>query len=526
MTTPNWRISAWDSLDQAWDLIVVGGGITGAAVFRRAVSAGLKTLLIEKSDFSSGTSSKSSKLVHGGFRYLRNRQWDITFESVREREWLLKQAPNLVDPMPFILPYTAKRGQKRKFAFGVVIYDLMGSKWQHKRLDQPALNAQMPSLQPEGMLGAYQYYDAVLDDSVMVTRLINESVEDGGLALNYAAAEILLKDKAGKVRGLVVKDTSGEGLGDKEVRAKVVVNATGPWSDTLRGQAGAQPRMRPLRGSHLVFSQERLPITSAVTIMQPQDGRAMFAIPWENNTIVGTTDLDHTIPLEEREPYCTQAEHDYILHAANHFFPSLALEPGDVISSFAGVRPIIKGDASDPSKESRKHMVWDDQGLITIAGGKLTIFRVMAEDVMRAIQPYFEHPLTSTQDWFKPLRYSELAATLEGNQLLYLAGRYGQATDPLITAAQPGEHERIGPLMNTWAELRHAAATGKILRLEDLLLRRVRLGLLLPDGAEAYMPRIRDIVQPTLGWDDARWDAEYRHYRQVWLQAYSPAPQD
>lgn len=187
------RQQLWSLLDQEWDLIIIGGGITGAGVFRRAVSGGLKTLLLEAADFSSGTSSKSSKLVHGGFRYLRSGQYDVTFESVRQREKLLKQAENLVTPLGFVLPYKASNKQRRMVHTGVLIYDLMAPKWQHKHLDRTQLSKIMPLLSPQGMAGAYLYYDALLDDSRMVLRLIQETCEDGGVALNYVHAETLLK---------------------------------------------------------------------------------------------------------------------------------------------------------------------------------------------------------------------------------------------------------------------------------------------------------------------------------------------
>ena len=353
------RQQLWSLLDQEWDLIIIGGGITGAGVFRRAVSGGLKTLLLEAADFSSGTSSKSSKLVHGGFRYLRSGQYDVTFESVRQREKLLKQAENLVTPLGFVLPYKASNKQRRMVHTGVLIYDLMAPKWQHKHLDRTQLSKIMPLLSPQGMAGAYLYYDALLDDSRMVLRLIQETCEDGGVALNYVHAETLLKSKDGRVCGVALADRSGSQLGTLEVKARAVINATGPWTDCLRRQLGQQARIRPLRGSHLILSSTDLPISHAVTLMHPKDGRAMFAIPWEKRTIFGTTDLDHPFPLEQ-EPFCTNQEIDYMLEAIRAIFPETKITDASIISTFAGLRPIVRGDANNPSAESRAHLVLDE----------------------------------------------------------------------------------------------------------------------------------------------------------------------
>ena len=236
------RDQLWSQLDQDWDLIIIGGGITGAGIFRRAVSGGLKTLLLEAADFSSGTSSKSSKLIHGGFRYLRSGQYDVTFESVRQREQLLKQAEDLVTPLGFVLPYDASEKQKRMFQAGVIIYDLMAPKWNHEHLDLDQLKEKMPLLKPQGMAGAYLYYDALLDDSRMVLRLIQETCEDGGLALNYACVKQLLKDKDGRVSGVTVEDRTRANQGKLDLKARVVINATGPWTDKLRGLLGLEER--------------------------------------------------------------------------------------------------------------------------------------------------------------------------------------------------------------------------------------------------------------------------------------------
>lgn len=521
----NWRKYIWASLNKHWDLIIIGGGITGAGLLRRAVSGGLETLLVEANDFSSGTSSRSSKLVHGGFRYLKNKQWDITHESVREREWLLKKAPELVTPLRFVLPYSARKGMRSGFALGVVIYDAMAPKWAHQGISRQQTLKLVPEMQSDWLKGAFLYYDAAVDDSMLVNRLIRESVADGGTALNYCRAAQLLKTADGQVRGARVEDQSGQGLGDLELQANVVVNATGPRSDELRAQVEGKARIRPLRGSHLVFQRKSLPIPMAVNIVHPVDHRAMFAVPWEGTTIIGTTDLDHKPGLDTQEPYCSQEETAYILEAANANFPSVKLKQEDIISSFAGVRPIIHGGADNPSGESRRHAVFEENGLITITGGKLTIFRVMAEDTMAVIKRALGKKTRRIGAWFKALPPFSGADKIDEDTFRYLSGRYGADLPGMITDGKADDFEHIAGLPNVWAELKHATRSGYVEHLDDLLLRRVRLGLLLPEGGKGELPRVKAIVQESLGWDEQKWNGEAERYNQIYQSYYSPSPQ-
>lgn len=518
------RSQLWSQLDQNWDLIVVGGGITGAGIFRRAVSGGLKTLLIEAADFSSGTSSKSSKLVHGGFRYLRNRQFDVTFESVRQREKLLEQANNLVTPLGFVLPYSKFSGHKRAFHLGVIMYDLMAPKWSHKHLSLEQLRTSMPLLKPKDMGGAYLYYDSRLDDSRMVLRLIEESVQDGGTAINYAKVLRLLRKHDGQVCGVAVEDQSRQQAGTKEIFGKAVINATGPWTDELRNQLGKVERVRPLRGSHLIFSFEDLPLPHAVTLMHPKDGRAMFAIPWEGRTIFGTTDLDHSLSLDQ-EPYCTDQETEYMLEAVNAIFPDAHIDESSIISSFAGLRPIVRGDASDPSAESRAHLVLEEDGLVTITGGKLTIFEIMAEDTLKTALPLIGKPIAPIKEWFRQVNLSPTNKNLSPESAGYLFGRYAKSLEQLLSQADPANLVPVEDLFCYWAELPFNARYGMVEHLDDLLLRRTRVGLLLEDAGSQHFEKIRALVQPELGWTDQTWQEELARYQQIYSQAYSPKPQ-
>jgi glycerol-3-phosphate dehydrogenase len=522
----NWRESIWSNIEGDWDILVIGGGITGAGVFRRSVAAGLKTLLVEAGDFASGTSSRSSKLVHGGFRYLKNRQWSVTHESVREREWLLREAKNLVTPLGFLMPNFSEANTKTMFGVGVVIYDLMAPKWMHSYYSREEMLAACPQLRSEGLEGGYLYYDAEMDDAHLVQHILREGVMDGGTALSYARADKVLRDAAGRVSGVVLSDTSGTTEHNAEVRAKVVINAAGPWSDDLRIQVGATPRIRPLRGSHLIFARERLPISHAVTLLHPRDHRAMFGIPWEGVTMIGTTDLDHHYEADAHEPYALSEEIDYILEAGNATFGGANLTRADVLSSFAGLRPIIRSGAADPSKESRAHVVWDEEGLITVTGGKMTTFRIMAEQALKMAgpslpgQPDFKH----RERYFNPLPEMDPPAGLSLRDWTYLLGRYSSETKAMLEAAQPGEMDHIGVLPNVWAEIRWAARCGGVQHLDDLLLRRVRIGMLLPEGALPQMARIRSIAQPELGWSDSRWQLEVDRYQKIYQAYYSPEP--
>ncbi|HPD63699.1 MAG TPA: glycerol-3-phosphate dehydrogenase/oxidase [Anaerolineaceae bacterium] len=526
MWEKGWRQRAWQELDGKWDILIIGGGITGAGILRRAVQEGYRTLLVESGDFSSGTSSRSSKLIHGGFRYLRNKQFRVTRESVREREWLLKEARHLVTPLGFLMPCPDDRKLTSQFAVGVILYDLLAPKWHHSRLNSHDMLDRCPALDADQLHCGFLYYDAGMDDACMVLRLIRESVSAGGCAINYARAAALLKETNGRVCGAVIKDTATGGFQEKEVLARVVINATGPWSDEVRAGVNAPARLRKLRGSHLVFSRQRLNLPYAVTLLHPRDRRAMFAIPWEGVSLIGTTDLDHTLPLSQGEPYTTQEEIDYILEAANATFPGLQLDRADIISTFSGLRPVVNTGQADPSKESRAHVVWEENGLVTITGGKYTTFRIMAEDALRAAMPALPHPanLLRPKSYFSPLPTRSSPQGMAAETWLYLLGRYGNETIQLFENAEEGENQPVGSLPNLWSEVRWAARCGAVEHLDDLLLRRVRLGLLLPHGAQEEMARVREIVQPELGWDDARWQAEFTRYVELYKKAYSPSP--
>ncbi|WP_440967510.1 FAD-dependent oxidoreductase [Massilia sp. GER05] len=499
------RAGLADVLARDWDVLVIGGGISGAGVLLEAARRGLKALLVERHDFAWGTSSRSSKLVHGGLRYLKGGHVRLTAESVREREMLLACAPGLVEPQGFAFAqYEGGRG-RRSFLAGLAVYDMMAGRRERHWLDADDFLMAAPNVKRDGLAGGIVYTDARTDDARLVLRVLREALDHGAAAVNYLGASELLRSPDGRVCGALL---AGDGT-DYAVRARVVVDATGAWSGPLHG---AGPRLRPLRGSHLVLPAWRLPLARAVSLMHPHDGRPVFAFPWEGATLVGTTDLDHTDGMD-RAARITRAEVAYLMAALQAQFPHLQLIDRDVVATYAGVRPVVAGkEGGAPSREGREHVAWSSAGLVAIAGGKLTTFRAIALDALRLVKqqlPGWNDPLDA-RAVFAPV--SQVGAGVPRR----LHGRHGARAAALLDAARPGELERIPGTETAWAELRWAARAEAVRRLDDMLLRRTRLGLLLRDGGTAHMDRIRAICQPELGWDDARWAQEDAAYRAHW----------
>ena len=524
MWTQGWREEVWTKLEGEFDLIVIGGGITGAGILREAARAGLKAILFEQGDFASGTSSRSSKLVHGGLRYLKNAQIKLTFESVHEREHLLKEGRGLVTPLPFVMANF--RGDKTPgwvFGLGLSMYDIMALKWNHAAYDPAGLRTLVPQLSAPDMVAGYRYFDAQTDDARMVLRVVQEATKEGALALNYARVEGLLKAR-GRVCGVVLRDeATGDGGRTAEVRGKVVVSATGAWADELRKQVRGRGRLRVLRGSHIFLAQSNLPLTRAVTFLHPKDGRPVFILPWEGVTLVGTTDVDHPA-APSTDLRISAAEAEYLLEAVTHAFPELGLTLGDVQSTLAGIRAVVNTGKADPSKESREFVLWKESGLLTVSGGKLTTFRLMAQKALRAVRAALpEHPrLGSDERVLDPLPAETSLGDVPPDLRLRLMGRYGVDACNLVNAAQKDELTAIGPSPSLWAELRWAARAEGVVHLDDLLARRVRLNINLPEGGVKELENIRKIVQPELGWSDERWEAEAGRYRGIWKEYYSP----
>lgn len=518
----NWRERVWSDLDRQWDMLIIGGGITGAGILREATRAGLHALLVEQHDFASGTSSRSGKMVHGGLRYLKNAQVKLTIESVRERDRLVREGRGLVTPNAFILAnFRGDNPPDWVFGAGLMLYDALALKWQHQHLDVKRARELVPELQAPELIGAYRYFDAQTDDARLVLRVLREAVNAGGVALNYARVENLLRDAAGNVTGVALRDVESDKT--REIQARVVINATGAWADELRARSDLQKQhLRKLRGSHLIFPFARLPLTRAVTFLHPRDKRPLYALPWEGVTLIGTTDYDE--PNIETNPVITAQEIVYLMDAVKHVFPAQELTARDMQATFAGLRPVVDTGNPDPSKESREFVLWEENGLLTVTGGKLTTFRLMAQDALNAAR----HRLPNMKRVIVPQRvldrlpFDEMVRRAFSPQTrLRLLGRYGADIRALLDCAREGELERIENLNALWAELRWAARAEGVVHLDDLLLRRVRLGLLLPRGGMDCMTQIRAIAQSELGWDDARWAREEKMYVELWQRRYA-----
>ena len=520
MWTSGWRGVAWGRLGEPWDLIIVGGGITGAGMLAEAARLGLRAVLFEARDFASGTSSRSSKLVHGGLRYLKQAQFHLTIESVREREGLMRESGGLVAPLDlYMASFYGDRTSHLVFKIGLSLYDIIARKRDHRRYDADDVMRRVPSLSGSKLRLAYHYHDGQTDDARLVLRTLREASLRGAVALSYANVEKLLRRVDGRVAGVAVRDAvTGR---TAEVQAKIVVNATGAWADALRGDLGAKPALRKIRGSHLVFSSQRLPLPAGITMMHPRDSRAVFCVPWDGVTLVGTTDVDHGSSLAD-EPSISAPEAEYLLELAQHAFPSLGLTMADVRATYAGVRPVVDTGAKNPTKESREHVLWNEQGLFTVTGGKLTTFRRMARDALKALRKELSIPKPDGGLLFTPTPLAEAFPALlrlGPDTARRLLARYGP--DAPGVAALEGADEAIGDTLTTWAELRQAARAEGVVHLSDLLLRRVRLGVLAENGGQALLPRIRATIAGELGWDDARWAAEEAAYRATWEACYS-----
>ena len=542
-------LSCGSSQVKPWDMLIIGGGITGAGIAREAARRGLAVLLIEQKDFAWGTSSRSSKMVHGGLRYIASGDYKTTLLSVRERERMLSEASGLVNEMHYIMPhYKGKFPPPWIFNTLLRVYDGLAGKRYSKYFKRDAFLSLNPNIKQDKFLGASQFSDAVTDDSRLVMRVLAEAIHDGAQAINYLKAETLITNEQGLVVGATLKDTSSEDNAQNNVQsnaesynvyAKVVVSATGAWADTLRMQASKQTeqsfhkQIRPSRGSHLVVSKERLPIEQAYTFLHPVDKRAVFVFPWENRTVLGTTDLDHP-PLDDSEVGITNEEVDYLLTATNELFNDVKLNRKDVISTWAGVRPLISeggdGKRVSPSKEKRDHSVWLDNNLVTVSGGKLTTFRLIALDVLEKCQEVLtlDKSVIQKQTLNDDHVFSNTAPTnpkfftLPKALQQRLQGFYGRQLDTLLELAHEDDLAYVTDSNTIWAEIRFAARHEQVMHLDDLLLRRTRLGLILPNGAMTPLisARLKQICQQELGWNEQKWQQEAQRYQNLWQRYY------
>jgi len=510
------------NLREDWDLVVIGGGITGAGILREATRMGLDTLLVERMDFAWGTSSRSTKLVHGGLRYLKEGHLLLTKESVEERERMLNEAPGLVEQIGFLMPvYRGASPGKWSLNIGLILYDLMAHERQHRFYDTEDFSALTTHLKRKNLAGGFRFFDAQVDDARLVLRLINEATASGACALNYTAARQILRDDDGYVTGVVIEDT--ETLEKETISTRTIINATGAWGEELHPSPDRKRHLRPLRGSHLVFPSSVIPIDEAVALVHPADDRPVFAIPWEGAVLVGTTDVDHREDMN-REPSITEEETAYLLEAVHTFFPSLDVSRKNCMATFAGIRPVLSEGNLDPSEESRDYVVWKDRGLLTVTGGKLTTFRKMAWDTLKTAKESLPPVRFIGRDdpVFSPApEPPQKAFGLSTEVWRRLYGRYGTTADELAREAAPADLTPIPGTLTLWAELPFVARREQVRHLSDLLLRRVRIGLLTPGGGKAYIRRTQKLCETSLPWDKRRWRQEIKDYLELWRRSYS-----
>ncbi|MEZ5569698.1 MAG: glycerol-3-phosphate dehydrogenase/oxidase [Halioglobus sp.] len=523
-TTFTDRQALWEALRRGetdWDLVIVGGGVIGAGILREAARRGLKALLVEQQDFAWGTSSRSSKMLHGGLRYISQGAIDLTRDSLRERERLLREAPGLVERMGYYFTLRKWRFPGR-LPFGILLslYDRMAGIRNHRFFSKEALQQQFAGIGGEGLNGAMYYTDTVTDDARLVLRILQDAIERGGKALNYVKARSLLKT-GGTVSGVVLANSENDE--QLELHCKAVINATGAWADRLRNEVNPETRIRPLRGSHIVLPMAKLPVKDCLTLFHPADKRPVFIFPWEGTTVVGTTDLDHDQNLDE-EAVISEQELDYLFEAVRALFPQHALTREDIISTWSGVRPVIASDKGrDPSKERRDHAVWSDNGLITVSGGKLTTFRLIALDAINAAASAFDHFDNTERDdsvFITPGITADDLDTPDKDWARRLIGRYGHHARDVLATAPADERAPIATTGFCLAECRWAARNEAVVHLDDLLLRRTRLGALLERGAEALFPALQTICAQELQWDAQRWENELARYRDIWAKYY------
>jgi glycerol-3-phosphate dehydrogenase len=508
-----------------WDLIVLGGGITGAAVAEVAARAGLSCLLLEQRDFAWGASSRSGKWVHGGLRYLKQGQANVTWHSVREREKLCNAAPGLIRLTAMHWPlYRHRKMSEWTIKAGLFLYDLFAGTRRRKTLSQRELKQLFPTLKGNDLKGAVQFYEAQTDDARLTLRVLQAAQKHGAIAMNYTEVSGLLKDpESGSVRG-VIAQSKGE---DKcyQINAKQVIAATGAWSDRLREglRERSQQSIRPLRGSHLVFDSAKLPIKHTLATEHPRDKRPSFIAPFQGRVIVGNTDIDHHQDMQ-KEPRITKEEVQYLLEIVEHNFPKFGIKHEDIISTFSGVRPVVDSGKVDPSKETRDHVIWHEDELIVIGGGKLTTFQHIAIDALKQAQSKFPNiRFTRKENMFDTASLGNNSAkSLAPEQQQTLLGRYGRSAQEMLDQSADNTQHIIPGTQTFWFELIWCATHEQVRHLDDLLLRRTRIGLLLERGGEQFLPDFKKLLQEPLGWSDQRWLEECDRYINIWQTHYSP----
>jgi glycerol-3-phosphate dehydrogenase len=518
---------------EQFDLLIIGGGITGAAILRDAAMRGMKTALIEKGDFASGTSSKSSKMIHGGLRYLKQMDIDLVKESLAERENLLKLAPHLVQAAPFLIPIYAGLIERIETHIGLIGYDFLkrdSSVGRHNHLSGEAVRKAEPLLRTEKLSGGYIYYDCLVDDARLTLATIKSAHEQGAVAANYVRAAGFEND-TGSLRSVKFYDALSRHEG--KIEARVVAIAAGPWTDELfHPPDRPAPLLRPTKGIHVVFPRNRLHVNHVV-VMPTDDRRMIFAVPHDDFTYVGTTDTDYTGSLDAVpvEP----VEVDYLLSTLNHYFPSMQLKPADIVSTWAGLRPLLSQEG-EPSRMSRDYqMFFSRDGLAAIVGGKLTTHRTMAASLLDQVLQSYAHRLPQSFHACRTdtvqLTGGEMAGfdTYLRAQTLGMVSRWGLTprTASRLVSSYGRNHldilaiglqnrKLLEPLIPgskvLKAEVVYAIEDEMALTLEDFMSRRTDLMHFDNQRGIQAVETIAGLMGQILGWNRSRRKAEIKKY--------------
>jgi glycerol-3-phosphate dehydrogenase len=514
-----------------FDVLVIGGGVTGAGVALDAASRGLTTALVEKADFASGTSSKSSKLVHGGIRYLQQREFRLVYENLAERQRLLDNAPHLVSPLPFLIPLFGQSGVvsktvARSYSSALWLYDLTGGiriGKRHQKVSRAEALGHLPLLDTDRLVAGFLYYDARVDDARLTLTILRTAVDGyGAAATNYSEVTGFLRDELGAVIGAKVQDLEDPDAAPFEVRARVVVNATGVWTDEVRalGEKDPSSSLRPAKGVHVTVPMSRFPADIAAVIPVRQDRRSIFVVPWAEAGLVylGTTDTDYEGELDD--PQCSEEDVAYLLAAANAV-SSANLTRADVTGVWAGLRPLLspKGGhriSKRTADLSRRHKVWrDGDGVITVTGGKLTTYRKMAEDtvdlVVRVLGESRRPCVTKHLGLDGSPRLDTTKGAAQFERPTHLDGRFGSRARAVVALAA-GRPELLEPIVTglpyVGAEVIYAAREEMALHVADVLSRRTRASIQDARASVDAAALVSRLMAGELGWDDARLEAE------------------
>jgi glycerol-3-phosphate dehydrogenase len=484
-----------DLSGQDFDVLVIGGGINGCGVARDAAMRGLKVLLVERDDLASGTSGRSSRLIHGGIRYLEQGRLRLVYESIRERQTLLRIAPHLVKPLAFTWPlYRDARIGKLKLSAGLFVYQLMarGRARHHLTLSAAETMIREPSLRSTDLTGSAVYYDARTDDALLTVANGIAAKENGATVTTHTSVSELLFDH-GKAIGAVVIPKHGGG--SAKVRARVIVNTTGVWANAFGGNASSR-RHRGSKGVHIALPRERVGNRDALTLISPIDGRVMFCLPAGPQTIIGTTD---TWTEESPETvHASPGDVDYLLRSANAYFDRAHLSAADVVSAWAGIRPLAVGAGTNPSAASREHsIVADSSGVINVTGGKLTTYRSMAAEIVDFVQRALGQ---------KAERSPTDSVVLPGSDRQVDIARFQRDDAALATPLVEG-------LPYSGADIVYGVKEEMALTLSDLLIRRTHLAFETRDHAVGVAARAAEIVAPLLAWTPETKSARVQEYR-------------